>query len=144
MLGMAYVIAFKTELQPTRELRGDDRARILAASSFVETHRKNTGQPPTSDEFSLWTKTAPSALRLEEVGIIYKRNDDRTYIFDWYGGRGITLWWKSNSGLGLANISMDSYFQFGSKLADLLIYFGLAVVSIWGAKLAKPSRRHRS
>ena len=131
---IAYFIAFHTESQPIRNLGGDDRARIVAASSFVDSHRKKVGQLPTDEDFSLWAKAAPGELRYEGVGFRYQRNADSTYTFDWYGGRGIMLWWKSDSATYFANISKDSYFLFGSKWADLSVFFGFAVLAFWSAR----------
>ena len=144
LLVPGFYIAFTTDWQPTRELRGEDVARIRAASSFVESFKASKGRLPTWDEFGRWTKTAPDELRLEGVGFDYEKHNESTYIFAWYGGRGAWLWWKSNSGLDRANLSSQNYFIFGSKLADLVVFFGFAAAALWGARLAAPVRKHAS
>jgi hypothetical protein len=135
-------IAFTTDWQPTSKLYEHDIARIRAASTFVEKYKTNAGRLPTTDEFRRWAETAPSQLRLDGVGLTYLPRDENTYIFDWYGGRGAWLWWKSNSSLDRANIR--DYFIFGSKFVDLLVFLGFGAGALWGAKRVAPGKRDAS
>lgn len=144
LIALGLMIAIATDWQPTRNLREDEIARIRAASAFVETIKISTGRLATTDEFKLWAESAPSQLRLDGVGFTYLPLEENDYTFDWYGGKGAWLSWKSHSRPDLASISSRYYFIFGSKWADLLVFFGLGAAALWGAKLAAPYRRDAS
>jgi hypothetical protein len=131
LIAPGLIIAIATDWQPTRTLREDEVARIRAASAFVEINKTSTGRLPTTDEFKHWAESAPSQLRLDGVGFTYLPHEENDYIFDWYGGRGAWLSWKSHTRADLANISSRYYFIFGSKWADLLVFFGLGAAALW-------------
>ena len=118
---------------PTRGLGSDDSKRIGAATVYVESCEKSLGRIPTVQEFAEWSRNAPTELRLDGIGFTYTTSgsaDGATYAFQWYGGRGTWLSWSSNtSNPQLADISPSTYFIFGHKLLDIVIFFGLGALA---------------
>ena len=132
-IAMAVWTLTARDWHPTRGLRSDDLNRIRITTEFVESSKKSLGRMPTMQEFDLWSRSAPTELRLDGVGFSYGPSGTTVgaaYAFDWYGGRGTWLSWRSDTlSPELADISPSVYFVFGHKLVDLVVFFGLGVLA---------------
>ena len=125
--------AFATDWQPTKALRSDEKARIHAASMFVEARKKETGRLPVADEFQQWAQAAPETLRMDGVGFAYSPFKSSVYEFSWWGGNAWLRWKSDTTSTQLAEISSADYFMFGSKLFDLFVFFVLGTAAIFAA-----------
>jgi hypothetical protein len=124
-----------------RELQKDEMNAVSAAVRHVDEHRKATGRYPTIEEFRVWADDGLKSRPLQWSGFTYDpplvgRAD---YIFSIWDGDCDSTWHSEPTGGTTIAIDPACYFAFGSKLADLVVFFGASSL-LFGvtAYIAKP------
>jgi len=124
-----------------RELRKDEMNAVSAAVRHVDEHRKAAGRYPTIEEFEVWADDGLRSLPLQWRVFTYNpplvgRAD---YSFTIWDGDCTSTWHSEPTGSTTIAIDPACYFAFGSKLADLVVFFGASSL-LFGitAYIAKP------
>lgn len=134
-------VAFNSEWVPQREISSFEAERVQLARLFVEERSRRGGALPTYVEFGAWKENAPQALSVEGQGFDYWP-DGRRYSFSWWDGD-TSVSWYSDRPSSLVLISPEHVFFFGSKLFDIVAFFGSGAVLLCAAWLVARSTRGR-
>lgn len=130
-IGLGIFIALETDWVPMRDVSPFELHRAEIATEYVEAEARRLDRLPSYLEFQDWIAHAPPELRVDGDGFNYWPEEGR-YSFSWWD-RDATVTWYPAGHRGSVLISPKDVFFYGSKQADLLVFFGAGVALLIGA-----------